>query len=99
MSGYRSRVTKPTVFMWMLIVFADAGSSVGSGVTALVTAFAVGGLLVLMLLAGRHLVPVRQPVPVRRPIPARPPVRVPMAASAHRRGYAVARMSVRHHTS
>jgi hypothetical protein len=78
------------VFLWMLIVVADAGWSVASGVTALVTAFVVGGAVVLLLLAGR-LVPARQPVRVRRP--------VRMAVSAPRHGYAVPRLSMRHHTS
>ncbi len=98
MTGYRSRATKPMVFVWVLIVVADAGWSAASGVTALFTAFAVGGMLALLLLVGR-LVPARQPLPVRRPIPARRSVPVPASATAHRRGYAVPRLSVRHHTS
>ena len=98
MTGYRSRATKPMVFLWVLIVVADLGWSTASGVTALVTAFAVGGLATLALLAGR-LTSMGQPVPVRRPIPARRPQRAPMSVSAHRRGYAVPRLSVRHHTS
>src|SRR5690349_1426803 len=105
MNGYRSRIVKPTVLLWALIVLADAGGSVASGLTALLTAFTVGGVLVLMLLVARSFAAVRQPVPVpvpvpvRRPIPARRPVRLPAAPSVYRRDYAVPRLSVRHHTS
>ena len=91
MTGYRSRGVKPTVFLWVFVVVADLGWSVASGVTALVSAFAVGGVAVLLLLAGR--------LAARRPIPVRQPVRVPVSISAHRRSYAVPRLSVRHHTS
>ena len=103
MTGYRGRGMKPTMFLWMLIVVADAGWSVASGLTALVTTVAVGVVAVLLLLIGRQLRPgafaARQPVPVRAPIPARRPVRMPASVSVDRRGYAVPRLSVRHHTS
>jgi hypothetical protein len=86
MTGYRSRATKPMVFLWMLIVMVDTGWSVASGTTALVTSFVVGGVLVLLILASRYVFAPRRPVPVTRPTPARAtvPARRPSRAPVHR---------------
>lgn len=89
MSGYRSRPTKPMVFLWVLIVFAEVGWGVSARTAALLTACVLGIGVALVLLVSRFAMPSRQLAPVRQP----------SRAPQHRRDEPAARMGVRHRTS
>jgi hypothetical protein len=60
MIGYRARVAKPTVALWLLVVVADAGAAITSSNGALLGAVVVIGVLTLAVLgayavfAGSH---------------------------------------------
>ena len=65
MTGYRSRFVKPTVVLWLLVVVADAGWALTSGVAALLGVLAVLTMAGLVVLAARLVRPQQRPVPVR----------------------------------
>jgi hypothetical protein len=65
MTGYRSRATKPSAFLWVLIVVADTGWAVTTGAAAVLGTLALLTMVGLAVLAARLVQPAERPVRVR----------------------------------
>jgi|tagenome__1003787_1003787.scaffolds.fasta_scaffold17763752_1 dolichyl-phosphate-mannose--protein O-mannosyl transferase len=65
MSGYRTRVGKATLTLWLLVVLADAAWAVTSNTAMLFGTLAIVTVAALFVLVARGVTPPRQPVRVR----------------------------------
>jgi hypothetical protein len=65
MSGYRTKTSKATGALWLLVVVADAAWAVTSGTAALLGTLALVTVAALLVLVARNVTPPREPVRVR----------------------------------
>ena len=65
MSGYRTRTSKATGALWLLVVVADAAWAVTSGTAVLFGTLAIVTVAALLVLVARTVTPPREPVRVR----------------------------------